>query len=95
MDEIIHNITTNSESFIMFMIFGVGGSIGGIIAITAIVLGTRQEIKIAKEREISRREIAAYIAEGSMTPQDGAQLMKAGEKKSKTELIFEKQPAHA
>lgn len=30
-------------------------------------------------REKSRREIAAYIAEGSMTPEHGERLMKAGE----------------
>lgn len=29
-------------------------------------------------RERSRREIAAYIAEGSMTPEQGERLMKAG-----------------
>jgi hypothetical protein len=97
MEEIIHNITGNSESFIMFLIFGVGGTIGGVIAITAIVLGTRQNVRIAREQEISRREIAAYIAEGSMTPSDGERLMNAGGegKKSSTEIIFEKHPAHA
>jgi hypothetical protein len=29
-------------------------------------------------RERSRREIAAYIAEGSMTPEQGERLMRAG-----------------
>jgi hypothetical protein len=32
---------------------------------------------IARER--TRREIAAYIAEGTMTPEQGERLMKAGE----------------
>lgn len=31
---------------------------------------------VSKER--TRREIAAYIAEGSMTPEQGERLMKAG-----------------
>lgn len=31
-------------------------------------------------RERTRREIAAYIAEGSMTPEQGEKLMKAGPK---------------
>lgn len=31
---------------------------------------------VSKER--TRREIAAYIAEGSMTPEQGEKLMKAG-----------------
>lgn len=95
MEEIIQNITGNSESFTMFLIFGVGGTIGGIIAITAIVLGTRQNVRIAQERENSRREIAAYVAEGSMTPEDGERLMRAGEKKSATEMVLEKRHAHA
>jgi hypothetical protein len=33
-------------------------------------------------RERTRREIAAYIAEGSMTPEQGEKLMKAGPKGS-------------
>ena len=31
-------------------------------------------------RERTRREIAAFIAEGSMTPEQGERLMKAGDK---------------
>ncbi len=33
--------------------------------------------RVAKER--TRREIAAFIAEGSMTPEQGERLMRAGE----------------
>jgi hypothetical protein len=33
--------------------------------------------RVARER--TRREIAAFIAEGSMTPEQGERLMKAGE----------------
>lgn len=38
--------------------------------------------KIARTfaRERTRREIAAYIAEGSLTPEQGERLMKAGER---------------
>ena len=35
-------------------------------------------------RERTRREIAAYIAEGSMTPEQGERLLKAGESRSNT-----------
>ncbi len=31
-----------------------------------------------RERERTRREIAAFIAEGSMTPEQGERLIKAG-----------------
>lgn len=33
------------------------------------------------QRERTRREIAAYIAEGSMTPEQGERLLAAGNKK--------------
>lgn len=35
---------------------------------------------IARER--TRREIAAFIAEGSMTPEQGERLMKAGDQRA-------------
>ena len=53
--------------------------VGGGIAITAIVGGVIKSIVTSNARERSRREIAAYIAEGSMTPDQGEKLMKAGD----------------
>ncbi|MEO1716053.1 MAG: hypothetical protein AAFR76_02980 [Planctomycetota bacterium] len=53
-------------------------SVGGGIAILAIVLGITHNIVINANREKSRREIAAYIAEGSMTPEEGERLLTAG-----------------
>lgn len=38
----------------------------------------------SRDREQSRREIAAYIAEGSMTIEQGERLMNAGEEKKKS-----------
>ncbi|HYE03348.1 MAG TPA: hypothetical protein VD963_08950 [Phycisphaerales bacterium] len=35
----------------------------------------------ATSRERTRREIAAYIAEGSMSPEQGERLLRAGEKR--------------
>jgi hypothetical protein len=54
--------------------------IGGI-AVTAIVAKSVRSVVTSNARERSRREIAAYIAEGSMTPEQGERLMKAGEPK--------------
>ena len=71
--DVIQTLVESEETMIPFMIFGVGG----IVAVVAIVFSTIKRIAINGEREKSRREIAAYIAEGSMTPQDGVQLMKA------------------
>jgi len=54
--------------------------IGGI-AVTAIVAGAIKTVVTSNSRERSRREIAAYIAEGSMTPEQGEKLMSAGDPK--------------
>jgi hypothetical protein len=49
----------------------------GAIAIVAIIGGYITRIVTTSARERSRREIAAYIAEGSMTPEQGERLMRA------------------
>ena len=54
---------------------------GGTIAVVAIVFSALKSMVIATHREKSRREIAAYIAEGSMTPEQGEKLMNAGQPK--------------
>lgn len=52
--------------------------VGGItIAIIAIICGTIRSTARAKEVEATRREIAAYVAEGSITPADAERLLKA------------------
>lgn len=57
--------------------------VGGIsIAIIGMVLGTVRRTVQTKEREQTRREIAAYIAEGSMTPEQGERILTAKEGKS-------------
>ncbi len=56
-------------------------SIGGGIAVIAIVVSAIKNMVIARGQERSRREVAAYIAEGSMTPEEGERLLKAGMKK--------------
>lgn len=51
-----------------------------IIAVVAIIFGGLCSIVRSKAREQSRREIAAYIAEGSMTAEQGERLMQAAPK---------------
>lgn len=60
-------------------VVAVSGGIGGWIIYSLIdaVRTTRQ----AKYREESRREIAAYVAEGSMSAEDAAKLLEAGRTK--------------
>jgi hypothetical protein len=50
----------------------------GFIVFVAVGFGCVKEIVKTRAREYSRREIAAYIAEGSMTPEQGERLMRAG-----------------
>lgn len=71
-------VTTLGEDMaILIPILGiVFGCTGWFISI---VVNGVKDAKATKHREESRREIAAYIAEGSMTAEQGERLMKAGE----------------
>lgn len=50
------------------------------VAIVAIIADACVKASRYKARERSRQEIAAYIAEGSMTPAEGERLLNAGPK---------------
>lgn len=63
---------------ILIPVIAVGG--GLVVAVIAILTCTMKTLFNTKERERSRREIAAYIAEGSMTPDEGERLLNAGKK---------------
>lgn len=47
------------------------------VAMIAILMGVAHAMLKTKEREKSRRELAAYVAEGSMTPADAERILKA------------------
>lgn len=48
----------------------------GVIVVVWIAFATVESIMKSLSRERSRREIAAYIAEGSMTPEQGERLLR-------------------
>ncbi len=50
----------------------------GFIVFVSVIASTVKNIVKTNARERTRREIAAYIAEGSITPEQGERLMKAG-----------------
>lgn len=52
-----------------------------MVGIVAIVAGVVRSVLVNGAKERSRREIAAYIAEGSMSPEQGERLMAAGNPK--------------
>ena len=63
------------DNFTVMIVFGVGGT----IAVTAILAGMFKAIAIGRAKERTRQEVAAYIAEGSMTPAEGERLLRAGD----------------
>ena len=67
MEQIIEQIINQEETFILIIIFTA-------VTIMSIVKAlTRMVGKLASER--TRREVAAYIAEGTMTPEQGEKLL--------------------
>jgi Cu/Ag efflux pump CusA len=60
-------------------------SITGGVALVAlnIIFGVIRTTAINKQREQTKREIAAYIAEGSMTPEQGERIINAGRQEVK------------
>lgn len=51
--------------------------IGAMVVSGSLFSAVKSMVKYAS-RERTRREIAAYIAEGSLSPEQGERLMKAG-----------------
>ncbi len=58
--------------------------ITAVVFIVWIVLHHAAEMTRAYQRERSRREIAAYVAEGTMTTAEGQALLDAGASPTKT-----------
>ena len=59
----------------MIPIVAIVGGLG--VAVVAIIAGTIKGSLDRKQIEESRREIAAYVAEGSMTPEDAERILAA------------------
>ncbi len=54
----------------------------GTVAIVAIVAGTATKMATTRARERTKREIAAYVAEGSIDADKAVAMMKAGKESS-------------
>ncbi|MBY0113452.1 MAG: hypothetical protein K2Y21_11560 [Phycisphaerales bacterium] len=52
--------------------------IAGVVAVVWIIASSIRAALVGRAKEATRREIAAYIAEGSMTPEQGEKLLSAG-----------------
>ena len=66
------------ESVLMLVALGVIGVIA--IMVLTVVIPVRAHSRNEREREQTKREIAAYVAEGSIPPDEGAKMIKAAEK---------------
>jgi len=74
MTDVVQNISSNED--IIIPLVAISGGI--LMVIIAIIFGAVRRMVISTNLERSRREIAAYIAEGSMSPEDGERLINAG-----------------
>lgn len=72
MEHIVHQIIEKEELFFVLVIAGSITVVSVIKALTGMIA------RLAHER--TRREVAAYIAEGSMTPEQGERLLAADRK---------------
>jgi hypothetical protein len=72
-------LALSDDASVMAVIFG----FGGVVAVIAIVFDTMQKIVINRQRETTKREVAAYVAEGSMTPEDAERILRSGRKPKK------------
>ncbi len=64
----------------MIPIIVVGGSMA--VAMVGTIMWAIVATVRTKEQERTRREVSAYVAEGSMSPEEGERLLRAGPKRS-------------
>ncbi|MEM9559544.1 MAG: hypothetical protein AAF995_04500 [Planctomycetota bacterium] len=72
----MNDIYLSGEMIVAIIAIGVGG----LIAIVSIFFGIIASIARTSQIERSRRELSAYVAEGSITPDDAERILDAGPK---------------
>lgn len=69
-------MVSNNTAVVLENLIPLVAIVGGLlIAAIAIISGTICSASRRRHFEESRREIAAYVAEGSMSPEDGQRLL--------------------
>lgn len=74
MNPLLHLAST--EEIVVPM--AIGG--GLLVAIISIIASAVRATIASREREQTRRELAAYVAEGSITPEDAEKILAAGDR---------------
>tara|TARA_Y100000815_G_scaffold255713_1_gene262816 strand:- start:249 stop:500 length:252 start_codon:yes stop_codon:yes gene_type:complete len=69
MTELVHMIVSDSEKFFFALI--------AVCVLVGAVTQSTKAVFISLSRERTKREIAAYIAEGALTPEQGERLIRA------------------
>ena len=62
----------------MFSMPGIIFTVGGAVAVVAIMTTTVTSAAVSRAREKTKREIAAYVAEGTIEPDKAIEMLKAG-----------------
>lgn len=70
----MHPLLAMNEG-IVFPVIAIGGAF--TVAIVGIFFGVVKSVLETRARESTKRELAAYVAEGSMTPEDAERIIKA------------------
>lgn len=71
MQQITDSFAAN-PALLVGLVVGSLGVVGCALVVWMIASAT---VRNAREREQTRREVAAYVAEGSMTPQDAERIL--------------------
>ena len=67
---------SHQELGLMIPIIAISG--GVLVALVGIIAGTISKTLQTRAREESRREIAAYVAEGTISPDEATKILNAG-----------------
>ncbi|MHC4948527.1 MAG: hypothetical protein ACYTG1_09725 [Planctomycetota bacterium] len=62
----------------LFEVPGLIFTVGGAIAVIAIIAAAITKIAIERSRERTKREVAAYVAEGTIDPEKAVAILNAG-----------------
>ena len=69
---------SSDEAMVGVLIPAIAVSGGLFIAVVSIICKTVRKSVEVRHKEESRREIAAYVAEGTMSPDDAYKILSAG-----------------
>ena len=76
-------LTLASQANDLVTPIAVGGSF--VLVITLCIAATVRSILATKHREETKRELAAYVAEGSITPEDAARILQTDQPSEEAE----------